>query len=204
MKEMIKNAAILLAITVVAGGVLGTVYEITKDPIAAAEEKAQMEAYQEVFKDAQNFDEISISEDDSTLANGGHLSSDVNSFIEAKDSEGNLLGYVVVVTNHEGYGGDIQMAVGISLDGTTNGISILAIAETPGLGMEAESVLKPQFTNKKADQFEYTKTGASSENQIDAISGATVTTNSVTNGVNAALYYFQENGMKEEGGVVNE
>lgn len=204
MKEMIKNAAILLAITVVAGGVLGAVYEITKAPIAVAEEKAQMEAYQEVFKDAQKFDEIDIKDDDHTLADGGYTGSDVNTFLEAKDSADQLLGYVVVVTNHEGYGGDIQMAVGIRLDGTTNGISILSIAETPGLGMEADSVLKPQFSDKKADQFEYSKTGASSDNQIDAISGATITTNAVTNGVNAALYYFQQNGVQEEGGVVNE
>ena len=101
----------------------------------------------------------------------------------------------------EGYGGDIQFTLGITNEGTTNGISILAISETPGLGMEAESVLKPQFEGKKAAQFNYTKTGAVSEDQIDAISGATITTNAVTNGVNAGLYYFQNvlgGGMADE------
>jgi len=57
--------------------------------------------------------------------------------------------------------------------------------------MEAESVLKPQYAGKNVTQFVVTKTGAASDEQIDAISGATITSNAVTNGVNAGLYYFQ-------------
>lgn len=203
MKEMMKNALILFAITVVAGGILGAVYEITKEPIQKAEEKAMMEAYQEVFAEAASFDEITLEESDTTLVDAGHVGTDMNSVLEAKDDNGSLLGYVMVVTNHEGYSGDIQMAVGIAVDGTTKGISILAISETPGLGMEADPVLKPQFAGKKVEQFEYTKTAAASEHQIDAISGATKTTNAVTNGVNAALCYFQTKFM-EKGDTVNE
>lgn len=111
--------------------------------------------------------------------------------MEAKDASGNLLGYVITVTTREGYGGDIQFSIGVRLDGTLNGMSILSISETAGLGMQAEDVLKPQFADKQVEQFEYTKNGATSENQIDAISGATITTNAVTNGVNAGLYYFR-------------
>ena len=58
-----------------------------------------------------------------------------------------------------------------------------------------------QFTGKKADAFTYTKTGATAENEIDAISGATVTTNAVTNGVNAGLSFFR---TLSEGGVLDE
>ena len=199
MKEMLKNAGILLAITVIAGFILGAVYQITKGPIAEAEAAAAMEAYKEVFTDATDFTEIEV--DTAALTAGGIMGSDINTVLEAKGADGSLLGYVFVITNHEGYGGDIQFTLGVSNDGTTNGISILAISETPGLGMEAESVLKPQFEGKKAAQFNYTKTGAVSEDQIDAISGATITTNAVTNGVNAGLYYFQNvlgGGMSDE------
>ena len=91
--------------------------------------------------------------------------------------------------------------MGITKEGQLNGISILSISETAGLGMRAEEVLKPQFSGKIAEKFEYTKTGAVADNQIDAISGATITTNAVTNGVNAGLYYFQ-NALG--GGVSNE
>ena len=189
MKEMLKNAGILLAITVIAGFILGAVYQITKGPIAEAEAAAAMEAYKEVFADASDFTEIEVNAN--ALAEGGITGSDIDKVMEAKGADGAVLGYVFVITNHEGYAGDIQFTLGVSNDGTTNGISILAISETPGLGMEAESVLKPQFAGKKAAQFNYTKTGAVSEDQIDAISGATITSNAVTNGVNAGVYYFQ-------------
>ncbi|MBS7303423.1 MAG: RnfABCDGE type electron transport complex subunit G [Lachnospiraceae bacterium] len=200
MKEMLKNAGILIAITVIAGFILGAVYQITKEPIAQAEEKAAMEAYKEVFADASDFTETEVSAK-SVLAEGGYGATDIDKVLEAKGTDGTLLGYVLVITNHEGYGGDIQFTLGISADGTTNGISILSISETPGLGMEAENVLKPQFAGKNVEQFIYTKTGAVSEEQIDAISGATITTNAVTNGVNAGLYYFRtvlEGGMADE------
>ena len=81
--------------------------------------------------------------------------------------------------------------MGIQKDGTLNGISILSISETAGLGMKAESVLKPQFENKKVANFTYTKSGSTMDSQIDAISGATITTNAVTTAVNAGLYVFQ-------------
>lgn len=199
MKEMLKNAGILLAITVIAGFILGAVYQITKGPIEEAEAAAAMEAYKEVFADAADFTEIEVNAD--ALTAGGITGSDIDKVMEAKGADGSVLGYVFVITNHEGYAGDIQFTLGVSMDGTTKGISILAISETPGLGMEAENVLKPQFAGKKAAQFQYTKTGAVSEDQIDAISGATITTNAVTNGVNAGLYYFQN---VLGGGMANE
>lgn len=183
MKTMIKDAVILFVITLSAGLILGFVYEITKEPIAVQKEKAKMEAYQEVFEMADSFNEIAEGE------------------AEALDASGNLLGYVFTVTTKEGYGGDITFTMGVQLDGTVNGMSILSIAETPGLGMQAEDVLKPQFVNKKVEKFEYTKTGAMSDSQIDAISGATITTNAIVNGVNEGLARFQE---KVEGGIINE
>ena len=189
MKEMIKNAGILFAITVIAGLVLGAVYQITKEPIAQAEEAAAMAAYKEVFADAADFSQLEVNTD--ALAQGGLAGTDIDNVFEALGADGSLLGYVLVVTSHEGYGGDIQFTMGIANDGTTNGISILAISETPGLGMEADTILKPQYAGKNVSQFTVTKTGAASDEQIDAISGATITSNAVTNGVNAGLYYFQ-------------
>lgn len=189
MKEMIKNAGILLVITVIAGFVLGAVYQITKEPIALAEEAAAMAAYKEVFSDAADFSQLEVKAD--VLSQGDIVGTDIDNVYEALGSDGSLLGYVLVITNHEGYGGDIQFTMGIANDGTTNGISILAIAETPGLGMEADKILKPQFAGKNVAQFSVTKTGAASDEQIDAISGATITSDAVTNGVNAGLYYFQ-------------
>ena len=53
---------------------------------------------------------------------------------------------------------------------------------------------------KNADSLTVTKTGASADNEIDAISGATVTSNAVTNAVNAALFYLH-NCMNQEVGI---
>jgi electron transport complex protein RnfG len=52
-------------------------------------------------------------------------------------------------------------------------------------------VLVPQFTDKNVESFTYTKTGSTSDSEIDAISGATITTKAVVNGVNAGLEYFR-------------
>ena len=192
MKEMMKNTAILLVITIVAGLVLGLVYQITKDPIAEQEAKKKKEACQEVFQDAVSFETTEVKAPNaSEWAQAGFSQESVDEVMRAVDASGNLLGYVVTVTTREGYGGDIQFSIGIRMDGTINGISILSISETAGLGMRAEEVLKPQFAGKQVEQFEYTKSGAVTETQIDAISGATITTNAVTNGVNAGLYYFR-------------
>lgn len=192
-KGMIKDAAILLLITVVAGLILGFVYQITKEPIAAAEEKAAKAAYQEVFPEAAGFSdklELAVPEGDSTWEQN-YAGVDLDNVLWATDAEGVCLGYVLTITSHEGYGGDITFTMGIQNDGTLNGISLLSISETAGLGMKAGTVLVPQFAGKQVSQFTYTKTGSTMDSQIDAISGATITTNAVTTAVNAGLYIFE-------------
>lgn len=196
MKNMLKDAAILFAITLCAGLVLGFVYNLTKEPIALAEEKAAQEAYKEVFPNAAKFEvlELAVPEDSEYAAawmDAGYDSVDIGRTLGAMDETGNILGYVIPITTHAGYGGDITFTMGIQMDGTVNGISILSISETAGLGMKAEEVLKPQFTDKQVAKFTYTKSGATMDSEIDAISGATITTDAVVTAVNGGLYYFQ-------------
>ena len=189
---MCKDTLIMLAITVIAGLLLGLVYQITKDPIARQQELAKQEACKEVFADAATFGQIDVAAyEGQAWSDAGFALETINEVMEAGSETGEILGYVITVTTKEGYGGDIKFTMGIREDGTVNGISLLSISETAGLGMRADEVLKPQFTDKKAERFEYTKSGSVSDYQIDAISGATITTNAVVNGVNAGLYYFQ-------------
>lgn len=192
-RAMCKDAGILLVITLLSGLILGGVYQLTKEPIAKQQQKKKQEACQEVFPgDGITFEQV-LADDGPTavFTASSEGNSDIDEVMQAMDASGAVLGYVITVTTHEGYGGDIQFAMGIQNDGTLNGISILSISETAGLGMRADEVLKPQFAGKNVAEFEYTKTGATADNQIDAISGATVTTNAVVNGVNAGLAYFQ-------------
>lgn len=202
-KSMMKDALVLFAITLIAGLTLGIVYQVTKEPIAIQKEKAKQKACQEVFADAQSFELIELPLlDEADWAEQGFQNITVNEVSAAADGAGNVLGYVLTVTTAEGYSGDIQFTMGIKNDGTLNGISILSIKETAGLGMKAEEVLQPQFSNKNVMEFEYTKLGAQADSQIDAISGATITTKAFTNGVNAGLYYTAN--LLTEGGAGNE
>ena len=194
MGKIIKDTAVLLVITLVAGFLLGLVYDITLEPIAHQEELANAKACQEVFSDATDFTDVQTDLDtlNQNLKENGLDYVTVDAVMEASDDSGQMLGYVLTVTDSEGYGGDIQLSMGVRMDGTLNGISILSISETAGLGMNADTdAFKGQFADKNVEQFTYTKNGASADNEIDAISGATITTNAVTNGVNGGLLTFQ-------------
>lgn len=204
MKSVIKDAMILFAITLVAGLLLGVVYDITKEPIAAQKEKVKTEACQNVFSEAAGFEayeELDVEAASTVLAEAGITGADIDEVMYAKDASGSVIGYVITVTDHEGYGGDIQFSMGVTNEGVLNGISLLSISETAGLGMKAGDVLVPQFADKQVERFYTTKTGSTNDSEIDAISGATITTDAVVNGVNGGLAYYQ-NVLK--GGSANE
>ncbi len=125
--------------------------------------------------------------------------SQIDLLVKALDSDKNVIGYVVNVTNHKAYSGDISYTIGVKTDGTLNDFEILSISETAGLGMKAkEDKFKSQFHNVKVDQFTVTKQKAGSESEIEAISGATITSKAVTNGVNAGISYI--NSILAKGG----
>ena len=195
--KIIKDALALTLITLVAGVALGGVYEITKDPIAKQEAQAKAEAYEQVFTDAAAFEAVEM---DDTLTKTirdqldqeGYKAQSIEEVMRAEDQSGETLGYAFNVVTSEGYGGDIQFSMGVQNDGTLNGISILSMGDTAGLGMNADTpAFKDQFVGKQVEKLQYTKNGATQDDEINAISGATVTTNAMTNGVNAGLCAFR-------------
>ncbi len=203
MNKIVKNTLILTVITVISGLLLGIVYDITKEPIAVAQENSKQEAYRTVLPDAASFEDYENfdAEEAAALIKDNGYTDDITEVAVGKSDSGETVGYVLNVTSHAGYGGDIEMSVGILSDGTVSGVEMLSINETAGLGMKAdESEFKDQFKNKNVEKFSYTKSGASADDEIDAISGATITTSAVTNAVNSALVYFQN----ELGGGSNE
>ena len=185
MNQIIKNTIILFVITLVAGICLGTVHDITLDPIAQAQEAAATKTYQEPQELA---DAVTAAAD--SISEWGFGKVTINDAKEALDASGNQIGYLITSTSAESYGGNVQIAVGISNEGELTGIGFLSISDTPGLGMRAkEPDFKDQFIGKKAENLEVTKTGASADNQIEAISGATITSKAVTNATDAAIYF---------------
>ena len=189
MNKIIKNTLILTAITLVSGLLLGFVHELTAAPIAEQEALAKAKAYAEVFPEAESFNEVAdVSEVAAYIAEQGYSSQVINEVAEACDGSGNVIGHVINITTPEGYGGNIQMTVGIKNDMTMLGISFLSISETAGLGMNANTdSWKAQFAGIQADEITYTKSGKSAPNEIYAVSSATITTKAVTGAVNAAL-----------------
>jgi len=172
MKEITKPAIVLLVITAIAAGLLGVIEDVTSGPIAAKAAATQAAAMQEVFPEATTFEELT----DATLT--GTMSS----VSVAKDASGADAGYVVTVAP-SGFGGAIKTMVGVTADGTVTGISILSLAETPGLGaLATEDSFKGQFAGKSGT-LAVTKDGG----EIVPITSATITSRAVTSGVNEAV-----------------
>lgn len=204
MNRIVKDTLKIFLITAVAGILLGAVYVITKEPIKNAEIAAEQAAYKEVFLNGKEFVEMDtdLTDVNDALKNEGFEDETIDKIINVTDENGSSLGYVFTVTTSAGYGGDISFSVGIKEDGTVNGYSILSISETAGLGMKAtEEKFKSQFEDKAVEEFRVTKSGAASQEEVDAISGATITSKAVTGGVNACIFYMNQ---LMEGGVAHE
>jgi electron transport complex protein RnfG len=192
--KIVHDALILFAFTVVLGLLLGIVYGITKDPIDKVNYEKTQSAYQQVFADASSFEEVTDFDADAAkaLMSENGYSDEIEAVNNALDASGNVIGYVLTVTAKDGSQGSITFSVGIQSDGTVNGYSITDISETPGLGMKAqEEAFYGQFEDKNVDSFNVVKATPSSDDEIEAISGSTITSKAMANGVNACLLYFR-------------
>lgn len=211
MAKIVKEALILFAITLVAGILLGAVYEVTKAPIAKQNEIAKQNAYKAVMADAEKFEEIEGADKytavDSTVLSD-EFAADTITEVVAGIKDNKIIGFVVTVVASDGYAGDIKFSVGVSTEGEYLGTSILSIGETAGLGMRAKTdpSFLAQFNNKKVEKFNLVKdgTGSSADDKIDAIGGSTVTSKAMTGGINAALSVYKDlmaSNVKTVGGV---
>ncbi len=197
-KSMIpKSAIILMAITLVAGGGLACVNMMTADTIAENERQAALAAYETVLPDMEITSDDALTAQVEQFAETGYGDGAfgrvyINEAVVGKDSSGNAAGYAISVSSMEGYDGEIAMSVGILPDGTVTGISFTTITETAGMGMLAnEDSWKAQFKDKNVEAFKLNKAGGSTtDEEIDSVSGASITSGAVVNAVNAALDFF--------------
>ena len=147
---------------------LALTYSKTKPKIDEQEKLAEQEAYSSLFADAASFDEV----------DKGTPAEEVSKIVCAKDSQGNTLGYCVSVAPN-GYKGAINMNVGVKADGTLSGVRIGSNSETAGLGARvSEEIFYGQYEGKT--------TPIVLGDQVQAITGATISSTAVTTGVNAA------------------
>ena len=178
-----KLASILFTITFVATLLLTLCNYITKDKIALINEQNSQKAKQEVIANAK-FEKIVLP--DSTIKE----LEEKYSFVSADKAitNGEFSGYCISVAP-QGFGGEISMIVGIDANMNYTGIKIVSMAETPGLGGKIqETEFYSQFSQGKKGSLSVVKNNPSpSDNESQAICGATISSKAVVTGANNAL-----------------
>jgi electron transport complex protein RnfG len=190
MREILPLIAALTGIAAAAGLCLALVNEVTKDPIEAAEKENRSRAIRAVLPDFAN-----SPDDESAWIGSGDYS-----FFLAKDEGEKMVGVAFSSSSIEGYGGQIDVMVGLVPDADAykiNRIEIVKHLETPGLGSKiAEPGFKGQFENTNLGNrtFEVKKDnpGTPDRPPIDAITGATISSRAVTDAVRNGITYFLE------------
>ena len=179
---------VLTVTTLIVGAALGYVYNITKKPIAEAEQKQQIEAIQMV---APEFDNSPI-EDKYSLKIGAD-SLEVIVFPAKKG--GKKVGAAVEAITKKGFGGEIKIMVGFNADGSIRNYRVLKHAETPGLGSKMDTWFvkgaKGDITGKNPGTtgLQVSKDGGN----VDAITAATISSRAFLDAVNRAAKALAEN-----------
>lgn len=187
-KQILKDTLALLVITIAAALCLSLVYRITSGKIEEAEKKEKTDSFYLVSDGADSFE--AIAEDVISAFNADKTGVAVLEAYEAKTADGGFAGVVASVVSHNGYGGDIVLSVGVSQNGTVTGVRVTGMSETSGLGANCQSEdFTDQFKGKTADTLGYVKNGNPGDDQIDAITGATITTKAVLEAVNSGTAF---------------
>ena len=175
-EDIIKPVGVLLAICIIIPLALSVTNKVTAKKISELEAANSKKNMQSLI-DADNFEECENGEITYYAAvNGGKTAA------------------YIFTESSKGYGGDVSVMTAIKPDGTVAGVAILDVSgETPGLGQNAakESFFSQYIGLKKG--VSVLKNGAKTENnEVDAVTGATITSTAVTRAVNKALDDFEE------------
>jgi electron transport complex protein RnfG len=169
--EIIKLTVVLVIISMIAGLATAVANSKTKERIAAQQLYIQRAAVEAVFPDGVEIEE---------REGGGTLPYKYWS----ASRDGKIIGYAFKISG-QGYAGDIIFMVSSDLDGKILGMTVLEHTETPGLGSKAQAEVSPQFIGKESP-FSVVKANAKNS-EIQAITGATITTKAIVDIVNSAI-----------------
>ncbi len=179
-KEIALPAIMLFIIALICTALLAGTNMLTKDRIADLAVQAAMEAKSAVMGDASSFsDEKTVNVDGEDVI-----------YFDALDEGGAVIGYVFSTTT-KSYGGDIICMVGVSAQTSKiTGVELTSINDTPGLGMKATG---EDFLSQYIDRGSNigVNKNESTDTEIKAISGATITSKAVTTAVNQAFKAYE-------------
>jgi electron transport complex protein RnfG len=196
MKEISKLMLVLTGICFVAALALAKVYDFTKEPIAYQKRLEVLRAIQAVLPDVDNEPDQDVVR--LRLPLEGEEEPMEVTFFRGRH-QGTLSGVAFVVKSREGYGGTIEIMLGVDPEGTILGIEILGHLETPGLGAKIEDKpFKQRFANRSLENTKWAvrKDGG----DIDQITGATISPRAVVKAVHEGLVIYQKNKAEILGG----
>ncbi len=185
MKEMLKLGALLMLICAVAAAALAGIYSVTQPRIVAQEKAALQEALSSVLPGAAVDAVFPVEKDGKVLYYEGYRDG----------SKSELIGYALP-GERAGYSSTVKVLVGVDLTGKILGLRVLDEKETPGLGTRIEEVrygesdpwFQRQFAGKTAASLAVDKDGG----DIQAITGATISSRAVVNAVVSAFKTMRE------------
>lgn len=181
-KEIIRPAVMLTVICLVVTALLAGTNLLTKDQIERQKQEAARTSRELVLPGVTEFEEAKTT---------GAEGEEVGYYIGKNGGE--IAGYVFTTTASS-YGGQIQVMTGIQADGAVTGVELLSINDTPGLGMNAQKEdFRAQYHQAipESGQFSVIKTGDQQDGEIMAMTGATITSQGVTDAVNSAIALYQ-------------
>ena len=173
LKDVVIPVFSLFLICIVFTFLLGLTNKATAEKIKALSLQAEAEARTKVLDTAKSFSE--------------EMDKDGIVYYEGYDESGEIVGYIFPEES-KGYGGTIYMTVGINTDGTVHGVEITELSETAGLGMNAKN--QPWFLEQYKDMGGKIGVANPADGEIQALTGATITSKAVTLGVNTAIESF--------------
>jgi electron transport complex protein RnfG len=190
LREIIKLGLILLLITSISAVVLGLTNSVTEEKIEEAENLVSEEARKAVLPGAEKF----VKEESTEINKILKENSDILEVYKGMNNQDEFLGYAIK-TASSGYGGNVEVITGISNDGTITGMNVVSHQETPGLGANAtgeefQSQFKEMPTKK---DITVVKSEPQNEEEVQALTGATITSDAVVKGVNIARNLYNNN-----------
>lgn len=191
MRDYLRLMIVLALISGIAAGTLVAVNVFTEPKILAAKVQAEALAYQKALAQADSF------VDDQEMLDKAQSNPDLAGILAVKQGlkDGNPVGWVCKVAT-TGYGGNIELLVGLGIDGQLERLLVLSQTETPGLGANITTdkfIAQPALYGSKNQNFKLTKDGG----KVQAVTGATISSRAVLNGVNQVFELY--NLVKSEG-----
>ena len=179
MKSTLTNMIIsLTGITLIVGAALGLVYKLTEDPIVKAQAEARIAAVSEILPSFDDLETTTVNELTVYHATKG-------------DSDAGL---AVETFSDNGFGGRITLMAGFDVNSGITGFKVLSHAETPGLGAKMDDWFRNDQVIGASTPLSVKQDGGN----VDAITGATITSRAFTDALNKAREAFNDyyNGRK--------